>query len=368
LTTASAAALRTPLYDRHVEMGAQMVEFGGWLMPLQYTSMREEHMAVRQRVGLFDVSHMGEFQMAGPRALAALERVVTNRVADLEPGQARYTVVCNQAGGILDDALVYRHGVDRFIVVVNAGPRPMDLEHFRATVGDDCKVEDLTFDLGLVAVQGPLAIEILQPLTGTRLADVGYYRFVDGRVDGIPATLSRTGYTGEDGFELFVRSEDAPTIWNRVLEAGAGAGIQACGLGARDTLRLEASMRLSGQDIDTTTNPLEAGLAWAVKLDKDDFVGRDALLTVKQQGPRRAFIGLELEGRAIARHGCEIVDGARPVGEVTSGTYSFTLGKAVAMGYVETASKDSEQLGAVVRDTRVTARRTALPFYKRPRA
>lgn len=325
-------------------------------------------MAVRERVGLFDVSHMGEFQMAGPGALSGLERVVTNRVADLEPGQARYTAICNESGGILDDALVYRHGADRFVIVVNAGPRPVDLEQFRTVVGDECEVEDLTLEVGLVAVQGPLAVEILQPLTHTRLTEVGYYHFVDGEVDGIRASLSRTGYTGEDGFELFVRSEDTTRVWDRILEAGADAGIQACGLGARDTLRLEASMRLSGQDIDTTTNPLEAGLGWAVKLDKGDFVGRDALLTVKQRGPRRTFIGLELEGRAIARHGFPILDGARRVGEVTSGTYSFTLSKAIAMGYLETASKDSGQLAVEIRDTPVAARRTPLPFYKRPRA
>jgi aminomethyltransferase len=349
-------------------MGAQMVEFGGWSMPLQYTSMREEHTAVRERVGLFDVSHMGEFQMSGPGALAGLERVVTNRVADLEPGQARYTAICDESGGILDDALVYRHSADRFVIVVNAGPRPVDLEHFRSVVGDECQVEDLTLGVGLIAVQGPLALKTLQPLTETRLSDVGYYHFVVGEVDGLAATLSRTGYTGEDGFELFVSSKDTVTVWDRILEAGADAGIQACGLGARDTLRLEASMRLSGQDIDLTTNPLEAGLGWAVKLDKNDFVGRDALLSVKQQGPHRTFIGLELDGRAIARHGFPVLDGARRVGEITSGTYSFTLGKAIAMGYVETASKDSAQLAVTVRGDPVAARRTPLPFYKRPRA
>jgi aminomethyltransferase len=348
-------------------MGAQMVEFGGWMMPLQYSSMRGEHTAVRERVGVFDVSHMGEFQMSGPGALAALERVVTNRVADLEPGQARYTVICNEAGGIIDDAVVYRHAADRFVIVVNAGPRLVDLEHFRVVIGEDCEVEDLTFNVGLVAVQGPRALEILQPLTQTGLADVPYYHFVTGEVGGVPASLSRTGYTGEDGFELFVRSEDATAVWDRILDAGAAAGIQPCGLGARDTLRLEASMRLSGQDIDATTNPLEAGLGWAVKLDKDDFIGRAALLTVKHAGPRRAFVGLDLEGRAIARHGHPVLDGGRRVGEITSGTFSFTLGKAVAMGYVETASKDSEHLAVEVRSTSVAARRTPLPFYKRPR-
>jgi aminomethyltransferase len=348
-------------------MGAQMVEFGGWMMPLQYSSMRAEHLAVRERAGIFDVSHMGEFQMAGPRAEAALERVVTNRVADLEPGQARYTVICNESAGIIDDALVYRHAADRFVIVVNAGPRPVDLEHFRSVVGDACEVQDLTADVGLLAVQGPLAIEILQPLTDAALAEVPYYHFIEGQLAGVPATLSRTGYTGEDGFEAFLDAGETAGVWDTILEAGARAGIQPCGLGSRDTLRMEASMRLSGQDIDLTTNPLEAGLGWAVKLDKEEFVGRDALLTVKQDGPRRSFVGLELEGRAIARHGYRVLDGGRHVGDITSGTFSFTLGKAIAMGYVESTSKDSGELAVEVRGASVAATRTPLPFYKRPR-
>ncbi len=368
MSTKTATALRTPLFDRHVEAGAQMVEFGGWSMPLQYSSMRDEHLAVRQRAGLFDVSHMGEFRMAGPTALDALEGVVTNRVGDLEPGQARYNVVCNPAGGIIDDALVYRVAQDDFMVVVNAGPRPTDLEHFRAVAGTDAAVDDLTFETALIAVQGPAALGILQPLADIDLEAVGYYHFQDGHLDGVTTVFSRTGYTGEDGFELFVGSEDAVAVWDLVLQAGATAGIQPCGLGARDTLRMEAAMRLSGQDIDSTTNPLEAGLGWAVKLDKGDFVGRDVLLTVKQEGPKRAFVGLELEGRAIARHGYPIRDGDRVVGEITSGTFSFTLGKAVAMGYVETGSKDSPELSVEVRGTPVAARRTPLPFYKRQRS
>lgn len=360
--------MRTPLFDRHVEAGAQMVEFGGWSMPLQYSSMREEHLAVRQRAGLFDVSHMGEFRLSGPAALKALERVVTNRVGDLQPGQARYNVICNAAGGIVDDALVYRKAEADFMVVVNAGPRPTDLEHFRAVVGTACPVDDLSFETALVAVQGPAALGILQPLVDIDLEAVPYYHFRDGHLDGVGATFSRTGYTGEDGFELFVRSEDAVAVWDRVLDAGTASGIQPCGLGARDTLRLEAAMRLSGQDIDGGTNPLEAGLGWAVKLDKGDFVGRDALLAVKQDGPKRTLVGLELEGRAIARHGYSIRDRDRVVGEITSGTFSFTLGNAVAMGYVETASKDSPNLSVEVRGTAVAAHRTPLPFYKRPRS
>jgi len=365
---ATGEALKTSLYDTHLRLGGQMVEFSGWMMPLQYSSMREEHTAVRERVGLFDVSHMGEFRLRGPRAAGALEGVVTNVVGDLATGQARYNVVCNEAGGIIDDTLVYRHGPEHFTVVVNAGPRLDDLTHFQDVIGDACDVEDVTLATGLVAVQGPRALELLQPLADIDLDAVAYYHFQDGHLAGIPAGFSRTGYTGEDGFELFVEWDQAPVVWDRLLDAGASFGVLPCGLGARDTLRLEASMRLSGQDIDATSNPLEAGLGWAVKLDKGDFVGRDALLTVKQQGPRRTFVGLELEGRAIARHGYPITDGDRAVGEITSGTFSFTLGKAVAMGYVETASKDSEQLTVEVRGTPVAARRIPLPFYKRQRS
>ena len=368
MTAPSAEALRTSLFDAHVALGAQMVEFGGWMMPLQYTSMRDEHTAVRERVGLFDVSHMGEFRLRGPRAEGALDSVVTNRVADLAIGQARYNVVCNAAGGIIDDSLVYRDAPDQFTVVVNAGPRLRDLEHFRQVIGGDCEVEDLTLETALIAVQGPRALELLGPMADFSIDGVAYYHVHTGRLDGLEVGFSRTGYTGEDGFELFVPWGEAREVWDRLLEAGRPLGIQPCGLGARDTLRLEASMRLSGQDIDESTNPLEAGLGWAVKLDKGDFVGRDALLTVKQEGPRRAFVGLELEGRAIARHGYAIYDGNRKAGEVTSGTFSFTLGRAVAMGYIETASRHSPDLTVEVRDSRVPARPSPLPFYKRQRS
>jgi aminomethyltransferase len=358
--------VRTPLYDRHVAAGAQVVEFGGWSMPLQYTSMRVEHQAVRERVGLFDVSHMGEFRLRGPRAQEVVDRVVSNRVDDLATGQARYNILCAEDGGVIDDALVYRHGEEEFVVVVNAGPRPDDLRHFTDVAAGDCPVEDLTMDIALVAVQGPRALEVLRPLASIDLDAVAYYHFADGRLGDLEAGFSRTGYTGEDGFELFLRSDDAVAAWDMLLEHGAAAGVQPCGLGARDTLRLEAAMRLSGQDIDRSTNPLEAGLGWAVKLDKGDFVGRDALRAIKESGLRRRFVGLELDGRAIARHGYRILDAGNPVGEVTSGTFSFTLGRAVAMGYVDAASFDSESLAVEVRGETVPARRVALPFYKRP--
>jgi aminomethyltransferase len=360
-------ALRTPLYERHLEMGAQMVEFGGWLMPLQYSSIRDEHIAVRERVGLFDVSHMGEFRLEGSGALEALEGIVSNEVASLSIGQARYNIVCNESGGIIDDALVYRDAEERFTVVVNAGPRNGDLQHFREVAGS-VEVRDVTLGTALLAAQGPRAIAALQPLADIDLAQVGYYHFRPGRLAGTDCVYSRTGYTGEDGFEVFVPSDHAVEAWDTILVAGDEAGIIPCGLGARDTLRLEAAMRLSGQDVDGSTNPLEAGLGWAVKLEKGDFCGRDALRQIKQDGPARAFIGLELEGRAIARHGHQILDHAEVVGEVTSGTFSFTLGRAVAMGYVAASSKDSDRLTVSIRDEPVSARRVPLPFYKRLRS
>jgi aminomethyltransferase len=362
--TGAGAALRTPLYDRHVAAGGQMVEFGGWMMPLQYTSMRDEHTAVRQRVGLFDVSHMGEIHLTGPGALAALDRVVTNRVDDMAFGQARYTLVCNEDGGIIDDALVYRPVPDVFTVVVNAGPRPVVVEHFRHVIDEAraaCDMMDITENLALIAVQGPQAIELLRPMADIDLDAIAFYHFQEGHVGDTKISFSRTGYTGEDGFELFIDAGDAVAVWDSLVAAGA----RPCGLGARDTLRLEAAMRLSGQDIGPDVNPLEAGLGWAVKLDKGDFVGRDALLRVKEQGPTRKFIGLELDGRAIARHGYSIQDRGTPVGEVTSGTHSFSLGRGVAMGFVGAANADSQGLSVDVRGEAVAARRVPLPFYKR---
>jgi aminomethyltransferase len=364
MTQTAGQALRTPLFQRHLEAGAQMVEFGGWDMPLQYSSMRDEHQAVRTSVGVFDVSHMGEIHLTGPGSQAALDRVITNRLDDLDFGQARYTLICNAGGGIIDDALIYRPVPDVFTLVVNAGPRIGDVEHLRAEIGDSCDMVDITNDLALLAVQGPSAVALLQPMASIDLQGIEYYHFKEGKLGELRASFSRTGYTGEDGFELFLDSPDAVGAWDAIVAAGA----RPCGLGARDTLRLEAAMRLSGQDIDTTTNPLEAGLGWAVKPDKGDFVGREALVRVKQAGPSRAFIGLELGGRAIARHGFAINDGDRPVGAVTSGTFSFTLGRAVAMGYVEKGSRDSTELSVDVRGEPVGARRVPLPFYKRQRS
>ena len=362
--TSTGTALRTPLHDTHVAAGAQMVEFGGWMMPLQYSSMRAEHMAVRTAAGIFDVSHMGEFLVRGADGAAALERIVSNRAGDLADGQARYNILCADDGGIIDDALVYRERADHHIVIVNAGPREQDLAHFLA---HGCEVVDVTMELALLAVQGPRAIEILRPLTSVDLEAIGYYHFGNGPLGDIPTSFSRTGYTGEDGFELLVPWDRAVDAWQMVVDAGAPHGLVPCGLGARDTLRLEAAMRLSGQDIDRSTNPLEAGLGWAVKLDKGDFVGRAALQAIKDGGgPGRMMIGMELEGRAIARHGYAISDGGRAVGEVTSGTFSFTLGKAVAMGYVERGSADSTGLTVEVRGEQVPARRVPMPFYKRP--
>src|SRR5258708_395556 len=233
MSAPTAEALKTSLYDAHLGLGAQMVEFSGWMMPLQYTSMRDEHTAVRERVGLFDVSHMGEFRLRGPRAEAALDRVVTKRLSDLAVGQARYNAVCTDSGGIIDDSLVYRDGADQFTVVVNAGPRLRDLEHFRQVIGGDCEVEDLTLGTALIAVQGPRALDLLRPLADFAIDDIGYYHFHPGRLNGLEVNFSRTGYTGEDGFELFMPWAEAPGVWRRLLDAGRPPGGPAAGRGAR---------------------------------------------------------------------------------------------------------------------------------------
>jgi aminomethyltransferase len=343
-----------------------MVEFGGWLMPLQYSSIREEHNAVRQRAGLFDVSHMGEFVLSGDDATDQVQRVVSNDVADLLPGQARYTVLCNRDGGIIDDALVYRDQ-EGFMVVVNAATRDRDLQHFRAICGQNAVV-DRSLETGLLALQGPKALAILQPFTTADLRALPYYHSVDDQLVGVPARISRTGYTGEDGFELFLPWAATERVFNALLEDGRGDGLLPCGLGARDTLRLEAGMRLYGSDMSERDSPYEAGLGWTVKLEKGDFCGRDALRRMKEAGTARAFIGLTLDGRAIARHGYPILDDADRVGEVTSGTFSFTLQRAIATGYVRAQSRESSLLTVDVRGTPVAARRVPLPFYKREQA
>jgi len=328
---------KTPLHAAHVAAGARMVPFGGWDMPVQYKGVMAEHAAVREAVGLFDVSHMGEVEFTGPRALEAVDRIITNDLTKAADGQAIYTAMCNPEGGIIDDLVVYRFSSDRIFICVNASNRKKDFEWMKAECASRCTVTDKSDEYAQIAVQGPRAVELVQRLTKVELPLIGTYRFGTGEVAGIDTIISRTGYTGEDGFELYVASDKGMALWAALMEKGHDLGVQPAGLGARDSLRLEMKYALYGNDIDETTNPIEAGLGWVTKLDKPEFIGKQALAAVKQAGPKRKLIGLEMVGKGIARHGYPVVHGAEKIGEVTSGTMSPTLNKAIAMAYLPTA-------------------------------
>ena len=353
---------RTPLYDEHKALGARLVPFAGYEMPVQYEGITAEHEAVRNRAGLFDVSHMGEVVFRGPQAEEAVQLLVTRDVSRLAVGQAGYAAVCLPNGGTVDDVLVYRRPED-LLIVVNAANREGDLAHFLEHAGDlDVEIVDESDAWALLALQGPESEGILQNLTEADLSALRYYRYETGEVDGYYAVISRTGYTGEDGFELYVRPGDAAAIWRRLVEAGA----TPAGLGARDTLRLEAGMCLYGNELDPETTPLEAGIGFAVHLDKErGFVGREALEKEKDEGLRKKLVGFEVEGRGIARHAYPVKAGGEIVGRVTSGTRSPTLGKAIGLALVSPEVEDSFEVE--VRGKGVAARAVPLPFYKRDR-
>ena len=329
------ALKRTPLYAAHVKAGARMVEFGGWDMPVQYTGIIEEHRRVRASVGLFDVSHMGELDVEGPGALVALQTLTTNDVAALEVGQVQYSLLCDSEGGIVDDLTVYRLGAEHFMVTVNASNIEKDWA-WVTTHGAAARWRNISAETGLIAVQGPRAEDLVARLADLDVRAIGYYRFARGAVAGVPTLVSRTGYTGEDGFELYVPWNDTEHVWTALLDAGKAAGAAPIGLGARDTLRLEMRYALYGNDIDATTNPLEAGLGWVVKPAKGDFIGRAAIERVRADGPRRRLAGIEMADRSIARHGYAVLASGRRVGEVTSGSYGPSVEKSIAMAYVET--------------------------------
>lgn len=363
---AGEAVLKTPLHDWHKSHGGRLVEFGGWSMPVQYSTIVEEHNAVRQRVGLFDISHMGRLSFQGPDALAWLERVTTNRVAKLEPGQIQYSLMVDENGGILDDILVYRRPDGSYAIVCNASNRPkvlIQLEMHRA--GFEAEMQDLTFRTAMIAVQGPAALAVAQRHLDAPLTDVPYYQCVTGSFLGAETLASRTGYTGEDGFELIVPKEKAEAAWEALMDAGRVFGILPCGLGARDTLRFEAAMPLYGHEMDETVNPYAVGLGWAVKLDKGDFVGREALRRFKAD-PGRSRVGLALDGKRIPRQGYPVHRDGEVVGTVTSGTFAPTLGQSLAMALVH---PDSARLGTPltvdVRGHQEPARVVKLPFYRR---
>jgi len=356
---------RTPLYECHLEAGAKIVDFAGWEMPVQYAGVIEEHRAVRTAAGLFDVSHMGEIRVKGSGAEAFLQRLTPNDVSKLVPGRAHYSGLLTDRGTYIDDLLIYRLAAEDFLVVVNASNARRDYEWIASRVeGDDAEVTDESDRYALLALQGPKALEILAPLASRDVSGLKYYGFAEGTVDGAPALISRTGYTGEDGVELYVSPEDAPRLWRRLLEGGASPA----GLGARDTLRLEAAMALYGHEIDETTTPFEAGLAWVVKLDKGDFLGRDALADQKARGLERKLVGFEVQGRGIARQGHGVVSDGGRVGDVTSGTWSPTFEKALGMAYVPSGlAAAGTPLTLDVRGRSLPAVVVETPFYRRSR-
>lgn len=347
-----------------------MVPFGGWDMPVEYSGLIAEHQAVRTAAGLFDVSHMGEFIVEGPRALPFLQRVTSNNVAHLVDGQAQYSALPMESGAPVDDVIVYRHRPERFLLVVNAGNVEKDFRWLEAQAPEGCTLANRSDDYALIALQGPAAQAILTPLTPIDLAGIAFYHFAEGQVAGHPVTVARTGYTGEDGFEIFVSPDGAPDVWHRLIEAGREKGLVAAGLGARDTLRLEARMCLYGNDLDETTTLVEAGLGWIVSLDeaKGDFIGRSVLEVQKKIGAPRKLAGFEMVGRGIARHGYPVYLGDEEVGSVTSGTYAPFLQKNIGLCYLPSARAAVGTGFAVdVRGRRVAAQVVPTPFYKRPR-
>ena len=359
---------RTPLYEQHRALGARLVEFSGWEMPVQYSGILAEHEAVRTRAGLFDVSHMGEFKVEGSDALAFLQYLVPNDVSRLAIGQALYTQLCLPNGNTIDDMLIYHLADNHYMLVVNAGNIDKDFAWVaeQAKNFEHVQVTNQSDTTALLALQGPAAQAILQPLTETDLASIRYYHFVPGMVDGINCLISRTGYTGEDGFELYCAPADVVKLWNDLLAAGKAQGLLPAGLGARDTLRLEAGMCLYGHELDDQTNPLEANLGWTVKLDKGDFIGHDALLNTKQQGLKRKLVGIELLERGVPRGGYTIYENDAPIGVLTSGAPGPTVHKNIGMGYVDPAHATAGLPVQVdIRGRRIAAQIVALPFYKR---
>ena len=324
---------KTPFYDKHFALGAKLVPFAGYLMPVQYTGIMEEHRAVRNAVGVFDVTHMGEFIVRGSQAEAFLNKITVNDVSSLEIGQVQYSAMCYADGGIVDDLLVYRLD-DHYIMVVNASNIQKDFEWAQKNLMDGVDLTNISDDMALLAVQGPKCFDLLRKLTDEPLHNISYYHFTEGEIDGKNMIISRTGYTGEKGFELYHDPSYSTELWDALFEAGYEYGIQAIGLGARDTLRLEMKYCLYGNDIDQATNPLEAGLGWITKLNKGTFIGKDALVKIREAGLKRRLVAFEMEDKGIPRHGYPIVVNDKEVGTVTSGTQSPSLNVGIGLGYL----------------------------------
>jgi aminomethyltransferase len=356
---------KTPLFEAHRALGARLVDFAGWEMPVQYTSVIAEHEAVRNAAGLFDVSHMGEVEFRGPGALESANGLITNDLARIKDGQAVYAGLLNLAGGFVDDVVAYRFSPQRILICVNASNRDKDFAWMREHAGV-VKPVDRGDEYAQLALQGPKAAAILQRLTRVELSAIATYHFAEGQVAGVPSILSRTGYTGEDGFELYCAPDRAVAVWNALLEAGAADGLRPAGLGARDSLRTEMKYALYGNDIDDAHTPLEAGLGWVVKWDKGNFVGRAALEAQKQAGVARKLVGFEMREPGIPRHGYPLLDGGAPAGVVTSGTMGPSVKKAIGMGYLPTAqAREGAQLEVEIRGRPVKAEVVKTPFWRR---
>jgi aminomethyltransferase len=366
--TIASALKKTPLHARHCRSNARMVPFGGWEMPVEYSGITAEHMAVRTRAGVFDVSHMGEIEIAGRNALAAVQRISSNDASRLQVGQAHYSALTTFEGTFVDDMLVYRMAPNHFMLVVNASNIEKDYAWIAAQIQEagDAAAVDSSSRYALIAIQGPASVDVLQPLCTVDLSAIKYYWFTHGEVASARALISRTGYTGEDGFEIFVPPATADRLWDAILQSGRSADVIPCGLGARDTLRLEAAMRLYGNDIDETTTPLEADLAWIVGWNKDSFIGHERLREQKERGITRKLVGFELLDRGIARHGYQVVRGDKPVGVVTSGTQTPFLKKSIGMAYVPLdLTTPGSDMTIDVRGRMSRATVVPLPFYRR---
>jgi aminomethyltransferase len=358
---------KTAFNDIHRSLGAKLVEFGGFEMPVQYTGIIQEHLAVRKRVGVFDVSHMGEFEVRGKDALTFLQTMTINDASKLEEGRAQYSAMCYDNGGIVDDLLVYHCG-DRYMLVVNASNTKKDFEWLKSHLKGDVDLRDVSDATSLLAVQGPQSLAVLQKLTDTKLSAIEYYHFAKGKIVGVPMIISRTGYTGELGFELYFDADAAAAqkVWKAVFDAGKEHEIAPVGLGARDTLRLEMGYCLYGNDIDQTTHPLEAGLGWITKLNKGEFIGKPVLLKAKQEGMKRKLVGFTLPKKAVARHGYTLSANGSQVGQVTSGTFSPSLERGIGMGYVATAhTEPGGSVNVMIRGSAVPATVVKIPFLQK---
>ncbi|MCC3356765.1 glycine cleavage system aminomethyltransferase GcvT [Bacillus sp. REN16] len=361
---------RTPLFDEYQKHGAKTIDFGGWDLPVQFSSIKEEHEAVRTKAGLFDVSHMGEIDVKGKDSLAYLQKVMTNDVSTLKDGATQYTAMCYENGGTIDDLLIYKKSDEHYLLVVNASNTEKDFEWLKEHVFGDVEVVNISNEMGQIALQGPLAEAVLQKLTNTNLSEIKFFKFQDDVVIAGKKTLvSRTGYTGEDGFEVYCRAWDTATLWNAILEAGEPEGVLPCGLGARDTLRFEANLALYGQELSKDITPIEAGIGFAVKPNKEaDFIGKAVLKEQKEEGAPRKIVGIEMIDKGIPRHGYEVYIGDEQVGEVTTGTQSPTLQKNIGLVLIKSNHAElGTEVEVQVRKKRLKAIVVATPFYKRPK-